>query len=355
MPINVFDFFSGCGGTSKGFELAGMKIVWAIDNDPYASRSFRKNFPITHFEESDISRIPLESLADFVEECGTEPLLFSGCAPCQPYSKQNKQDNPHDLRRGLLDQFSRFVELYTPHYVFVENVPGLQRVPPNEASPFGNFLSMLKRNEYLYQYKVIDAQVYGVPQRRHRLVLIASRIGNIEFPTRTHGRGTENPDYSTVREWIENYPPLNAGEAHPEIPNHQAARITERNLERLRHTPSGGDRRSWPEELRLRCHNNHNGHTDVYGRLDWDKPASCLTTKCTSISNGRFGHPEQDRAISAREAASLQTFPDSFVFEGGVSLISQQIGNAVPVLLAQRFGEHFVQHYGRYVSNSKNG
>jgi DNA (cytosine-5)-methyltransferase 1 len=354
MAIRVFDFFSGCGGTSKGFQCAEMEIIWAIDSDKHASATFQRNFADVYFEKDKIEHLDLASLQPFIDGCGNEPILFSGCAPCQPYSQQNKQNDPEDHRRTLLEQFSRFVEHYLPEYVFVENVPGIQRADPEEDSPFGHFLSMLQNNGYHETHEIIASQDFGVPQKRRRLVLIASRLGPIGFPQRTHGRGTDNPEYSSVRDWIYVYnnSPIAAGEAHPDIPNHQAASISGLNLERLRHTPMGGDRRDWPEELLLDCHAGHKGHTDVYGRLSWDTLASCLTTKCTSISNGRFGHPEQDRAISGREAASLQTFPNDFVFAGGTNAVARQIGNAVPVLLAQRFGENFMRHYRAYLEET---
>jgi len=356
MSIKVFDFFSGCGGTSQGFQESGMQIVFAIDNDPYAAKTFAGNFPNAHFEPSNIADFAVDDLQPFIEKCADDPILFTGCAPCQPYSQQNKQDNPNDKRRALLDVFNQFVDKYTPHFVFVENVPGLQKVAPEDNTPFGDFIKMLERNQYKFQYKIVASQAYGVPQKRRRLVLIASRLGIIDFPHETHGRGTSNQKYSTVSEWIRDFPAIDIGQTHPDIPNHQAAQISDLNLERLRATPMGGDRRNWPKHLQLECHSNgYTGHTDVYGRMHWNEVSSCLTTKCTSISNGRFGHPEQDRAISAREAASLQTFPRDFIFAGGLSAVARQIGNAVPVLLAKRFGENFQEHLKNYKRVYLNG
>jgi DNA (cytosine-5)-methyltransferase 1 len=139
-------------------------------------------------------------------------------------------------------------------------------------------------------------------------------------------------------------PPIQAGEVHPDVPNHRASALTPLNLQRLQATPPGGTRADWPEELTLKCHQNHRGHSDVYGRMRADSQAPVLTTKCTSISNGRFGHPYQDRPISVREAACLQTFPQDFVFEGSIKSSTRQVGNAVPVLLAQRMGMAFRSH-----------
>jgi DNA (cytosine-5)-methyltransferase 1 len=342
-----------------GFRQAGMDIVFAADKDHDAAKTFEMNFPETrlleepefdgrfrgiHYLQRKIEEFPTEALQPLVDTCNDHPILFAGCAPCQPFTHQNTQLPAEDDRRTLLDKFRHFVEYYSPEFVFVENVPGLQKIC-DERGAFGRFLNSLKELNYSFVYKLVAAQHYGVPQKRSRLVLIASRLGKIEFPPKTHGRGTDHPKYSTVREWIGDLPPIKAGETHPSVPNHRAAGLWPINLERIRATPPGGDRRDWPDHLHLECHSKgYRGHTDVYGRLRWNQPASCLTTKCTSLSNGRFGHPEQDRAISAREAACLQTFPRDFVFCGGLGSISRQIGNAVPVLLARHFGENFVKH-----------
>lgn len=370
LPIKVFDFFSGCGGTSKGFQKANLETVFAIDNDPYAAKTFLKNFSDTKlfntvcFNEpfpkkvfllKEIESVPLDAIAPIIQSCIGHPILFTGCAPCQPFSNQKTQLPAQDPRRSLLDHFRRFVEHYQPEFVFVENVPGMQKIQ-GKAGPFNDFLNTLDQLEYYYKYKIVAAQKYGVPQKRRRLILIASRLGKIDFPKETHGPGTFNPKYSTPREWMTGFPPIEAGETHPSDPNHQAGALSALNIARIKATPEGGDRRDWPEELRLACHTNgYTGHSDVYGRIKWDDLSSCLTTKCTSLSNGKFGHPEQHRAISAREAACLQTFPRNFVFEGGLSLVSRQIGNAVPVLLAKHFGENFNSHLQAYLESVSNG
>ncbi len=173
---------------------------------------------------------------------------------------------------------------------------------------------------------------------------MASRLGEITLPQPTHGPGTDNAAYPTVWQWIGHLPPIGAGERHPNIPNHQSAGLSEINLRRIMATPAGGGRLTWPENLRLPCHQDYDGHTDVYGRMRPNEPSTGLTTRCISISNGRFGHPYQHRAISAREGACLQTFPMDFIFEGSLTAVARQVGNAVPVLLAQNVGERFVQH-----------
>jgi len=348
LPIKVFDFFSGCGGASKGFQNAGMEIVFAIDSDPDAGKTFKKNFPDSHFLLKDIRDLSIFELKHYIDECIGYPILFSGCAPCQPFTNQNTRKKGKDDRKNLLNEFMRFVEYFKPEYVFVENVPGLQKIK-NQKGPFKKFLKNLHRWEYFTKYDIVAAKYYGIPQKRRRLLLISSRLGEIEFCPAIYGSGTENTKFSTVRDWIGDFPPIASGETDPSDPNHRAASLSSINLERIMALSEGEDRRKWPDHLKLECHSNdYTGHTDVYGRMFWDKPASGLTTRCISLSNGRFGHPEQNRAISVREAACLQTFPRDFVFCGGLNSMARQTGNALPVLLAEHFGKNFAKHLLEY-------
>ncbi|QDT93851.1 DNA cytosine methyltransferase [Gimesia algae] len=350
MKIRVVDFFSGCGGTSCGLKSAGMKILLGIDNASDAEITYRRNFPRSDFICEDIRNVVPKDLESYVSVNRKYPLLFSACAPCQPFSQQNRnkvQRITKDHDASLLDEFHRFLKFFLPEYVFVENVPGLQKVS-KRSGPFSRFIKLLESLKYSFDDRVVNSQDYGVPQRRQRLLLIGSRLGDISIPEATHGEGTQNPEFSTVRDWIEHFPAITAGEEHQDVPNHRARGLSLQNLTRLQQTPAGGDRRNWPKNLLLECHKEHEGHTDVYGRLWWDRPASALTTKCITISNGRFGHPVQDRAISVREAASLQTFPDDFIFHGSLQSMSRHIGNAVPALLAERIGKAIISHYRRY-------
>lgn len=344
MPIHVYDFCCGCGGTSAGFRAAGLEIRIGVDIDADAQRTFEANFPEATFLRQNIYNLAVEALDPYVVRAPDTINLFCCCAPCQPFSRQNKTPENRKTEAGLLYEFSNFVENYLPELIFIENVPGIQDVDDNNG-PFGDFVVFLEHLGYCLAYDVVESKNYGVPQQRRRLILVASRFGPISLPAETHGPGTAHPSYSTVREWISRFPPIAAGETHPTVLNHRAARLSERNLERIRATPLGGGRFDWPEELWLRCHlGEYHGHTDVYGRMHLDRPASGLTTRCISLSNGRFGHPEQDRAISVREAASIQTFSDDFLFLGSLNSMARQIGNAVPVTLAQVFGEHFITH-----------
>lgn len=318
-----------------------MEIRFGLDVDPEAASTYRHNFPETTFAETDIAKLSVETVAEAIGD-GTGPLLVSACAPCQPYSTFVGQRRK-DPRRSLLLKLLPFIKELEPSYVFLENVPGLKTANTN-AGTFSRFCKSLREQGYELTSTVVDCQAYGVPQRRRRLILLASLTGVVQIPSATHGTGTPN-DLSTVWEWIGDLPALEAGESDPEIPNHLASALSDLNLRRLQATPVRGGRNDWPDDLKLICHKDHSGHCDVYGRMDPDGQAPVLTTKCTSISNGRFGHPFQDRPISVREAACLQTFPRSFVFNGGIKSATRQVGNAVPVLVAQRMGEAFIRHH----------
>ena len=328
--MQVVDFFSGCGGTSQGFRQLGLDVRVGLDLDPAAAASFRANFPEAAFIEADIRTVAPARIAEHLTE---DETLFSGCAPCQPFSKQSREGASTDPRWNLLSEFQRFVLALRPTFVVLENVPGLQRV--GKSGPLPRFLQSLADAGYEHDLAVLRAGELGVPQSRRRLVVVASRVGLARLPT-PHKGGP------TVRDAISHFPPLSAGETDPDDADHSAMGLSPLNLERIQATPEGGTRRDWPQRLQLACHKRHQGHSDVYGRMAWDAPASGLTTRCLSYSNGRFGHPSQDRAISAREAAALQTFPDSFQFHGTLTEKGRQIGNAVPPAMAFRIAETLI-------------
>jgi DNA (cytosine-5)-methyltransferase 1 len=338
--ITAIDFFCGAGGLTRGLLDAGINVVAGIDVDGRCKETYEKNNPQTVFYRVDIRSIKVELVRALIRHVPKRDLLFAGCAPCQPFSQQrNSRSRRHDAT--LLIAFGRLVELFKPGQVLIENVPGLTRV--KGFSAYRRFLHTLRKNGYRYVDGILDAKHYGVPQTRRRYVLLAMRGRKPSLPARLNGIGY----YKTVRA-ISHYPPIRAGEKHPLFPNHQAAALSRLNLMRLQCTPhDGGDRRSWREDLVLECHKKgHEGHTDVYGRMFWDRPAPTLTAKCNSLSNGRYGHPCQDRAISLREAASIQTFRDDYIFYGLNRHIATQIGNAVPVRLAEVLGRQIL--YCRY-------
>ncbi|MBW8035828.1 MAG: DNA cytosine methyltransferase [Planctomycetes bacterium] len=337
--MRAFDFFCGAGGLTRGLLDAGIKVVAGFDCDEHCRSTYEYNNPGARFIHADMREITLKALGTTERLHEYDNVLFAGCAPCQPFSPQRKGNGQrHDAT--LLSEFGRLVEAALPGYVLIENVPGITKV--RGFSTFRRFLHMLEANRYQYACGILDAKRYGVPQNRRRLVLLATRHVQASLPVPKYGSSLR--PFRTVRHAISHFPAIDAGEFHPDIPNHVAASITGLNLERLRNTPhDGGDRRSWPNSLRLECHKgNYEGHTDVYGRMSWDSPAPALTGRCNSISNGRYGHPEQDRAISLREAAALQSFPDGYVFFGSNKHIAKQIGNAVSVRLAEHIGKHII-------------
>jgi DNA (cytosine-5)-methyltransferase 1 len=341
--MKAFDFFCGAGGLTRGLVDAGIEVVAGIDIDGNCADTYVQNNPGVRFIRRDISSIDKGTLRELFGSLDPKNLLIAGCAPCQPFSKQRKPkqaNTKNRLRRQsdarLLGELCRIIESVKPAHVLVENVPGLTKV--RGFSTYRRFLRVLRLNGYSIDEAVLDAKHFSVPQSRRRFVLMASRTKRVELPKPTHGAGLL--PYKTVRESIAHLPPLSAGSRSTIIPNHVAAYLSPINIKRIANTPAdGGDRRSWKEPLVLECHKgDYDGHSDVYGRMFWNRPAPTLTSKCNSLSNGRYGHPEQNRAISLREAASLQTFPDSYIFHGLDQQIARQIGNAVPVAFARALG-----------------
>ena len=337
--MKAYDFFCGAGGLTRGLLNAGIEVVAGFDCDESCQSTYEYNNSRAKFAVANIRETGQNDLGLTGRRGRYDDVLFVGCAPCQPFSLQSKR-NGHWRDATLLGDFGRLVEAVLPGYVLIENVPGIVRV--RGFSTYRRFLRMLVRNDYQYVDRFLNAKYYGVPQNRLRLVLLATRHGLPTLPEPLFGKGFR--PFRTVRQAISHFPAIAAGESDSEVPNHVAASVSELNLDRLRNTPvDGGDRRSWPEHLKLKCHmGDYKGHTDVYGRMRWDSPAPALTSRCNSISNGRFGHPTQDRAISLREAAAIQSFPDGYVFFGSNNHISTQIGNAVPVRFAEQIGKHLL-------------
>lgn len=335
----AIDLFCGAGGLTRGLLNSGVDVLLGIDINSDCVHTYQQNNSPARFVTADISNVTAQSIRKAVAGQRGSPLLLAGCAPCQPFSSHRRSDDGAAKQRRLLGEVARLAKELNPDWIFIENVPGLARV--KGRSTYVRFKSSLIELGFRYCDGVVDAKSYGVAQTRRRLVLIASRHCQPTLPTPTHGPG--RLPYASVRTAIGNLPPIKAGERHPTYPNHIAAEITAPNLERLKHTPTdGGSRSHWPKRLHLTCHKAETaGHEDVYGRMRWDAPAPTLTCRCYSISNGRYGHPNQDRAISLREAACLQSFPSDFVFFGpSQRSLGEQIGNAVPVLLAEAIGRH---------------
>ena len=273
---------------------------------------------------------------------GYDVKILAGCAPCQPFSRHQKDKHNREKHKDwkLLYQFARLVKEAKPHIVSMENVPELE-----EEQVFKDFVKTLEDENYKVTYKVVNAADYGVPQRRKRLLLLASKRKKIKFIEPTH------ETVVTVREVIGDLPRIGAGEENNIDNLHIAPKLSEKNLERIRHSIPGGTWRDWPENLVLECHKKDTGksYPSVYGRMQWDDVAPTITTQFTGYGTGRFGHPVQDRALTLREGAMLQTFPEnySFVPEGEevvLKNVARHIGNAVPPRLGEVIGLSIKEH-----------
>lgn len=342
--VIAVDLFCGAGGLTRGLLDAGIKVKKGFDINQRFKETYEKNNPGVIFSSKDVEHLTKDEILKDID-LKNNYFLLAGCAPCQPFSTLNKQNLKEDNRQSLLLEFSRLVEETKPNFVFIENVPGLATGKGKKI--FGKFKKKLDNMDYFYKYEVVDAKNYGVPQKRSRLILIASDKGPIDFPEQTHGNHESVIPYVWVREVLSRYPVIRDGSKHKIIPNHETRLLREINRKRMNLTKkNGGSRKDLPDALKLKCHAKHKGHTDVYGRMRWDDVAPTLTCKCTSISNGRFGHPTQRRGISVREAAALQTFADNYVFYETLTLNTLMVGNAVPPLLAKKFGITFLESIG---------
>lgn len=342
--MQAVDFFCGAGGMSHGLERAGIHVLAGIDNDPICRQTFTTNNPRSKFLFEDVFTYSSEELANSIGIVpSTNRMVFVGCSPCQYWSKIRTDRKRSMLTKDLLLAFERFVNDFMPGYVVVENVPGL-KTKSNE-SLLANFHEFLREHGYRFADGVVDGSNHGVPQRRMRYLLIATRhAGAITLPP------AENTPVRVV-DWIgeaNGFPRLNAGDRDNSDTLHSCAKLSEKNLRRLALTPQdGGDRLAWAGDTNLQIpayKGKDKIFRDVYGRMRWHTPAPTITTKFHSLSNGRFGHPEEDRALSLREGATLQTFPAEYRFFGTMGDIARQIGNAVPPALAERIGHSIATH-----------
>jgi DNA (cytosine-5)-methyltransferase 1 len=340
--LHAVDFFCSAGGVTCGFKQAGINVLGGIDIDPACELTYKKNNDAEYLC-ADVSNLEKNIIAQkFNIKKNQDNLIFVGCSPCQYYSNIKTDKTKSKETRLLLEDFQDFVNYYRPGYVFIENVPGLDR---NPESPLGRFKIFLSKKGYVFDEKVINAKYYEVPQNRRRYVLIATRVKEeIHLPEENR----EN--VKTVLQAIGDdtkYPFIDAGTKDSTPFIHTSANLSEINKKRLFSIPpNGGSRVSWTEDLQLECYKRHDGHTDVYGRMSWDKPAPTITTRFCSLSNGRYGHPEQLRAISLREGATLQSFPENYLFySNSQGTIAKMIGNAVPPLLAKAIGEVITKNY----------
>jgi len=328
MRIYAAEIMCGIGGATRGFLDAGIQVVRGVDIDETCRKTYEENNKPAKFLQRDIQELTVEELLAGTQLEQNDKFVLIACAPCQPFSRAGVKD-PRDSK-SLVSAIGKLVRNIKPDFVFAENAPGFQKVYPDI---YKEFLEPYTDMGYHCQSDVVNLKEYGVPQNRSRYLFIASRDYEISLPDKTHGEG--KLDFVTVKQTIKKYPPLKPGKENKEIPNHTCYDLSEILLDRLRHTPkNGGSRSAWPNHLVLKCHKNKRGHSDVYGRMRWDTVGPTLTCRCISVSNGRFAHPTQNRGISVREAAALQTFKDDFIFYEPKSVAARHIGNAVPPLVA---------------------
>lgn len=323
---------------SCGMKQSGINVLAGLDSDKNCRETYLKNNPEARFILADITQSETTILSGTGIKTDDDNLVFIGCSPCQYWSIINTDRKKSGKNTNLLAHFQRFVEYYNPGYVVIENVPGIKRKAVE--SKLHTFITFLEKRGYGYDEGVISANFYGVPQNRKRFVLIASRVRkNIKLPPPDDGG-------PVVRNFIgpENgFAKITAGHKDDTDFRHSCSGLSEIMLKRLALTPKdGGTRKSWSEreDLQIETYKGRDDcFRDVYGRMFWDKPAPTITTRFISLSNGRFGHPEENRAISLREGAALQTFPRSYTFcSESMETTARLIGNAVPPELARRIG-----------------
>jgi DNA (cytosine-5)-methyltransferase 1 len=324
LPLKAIDLYCGAGAVTSALIDTGYSVIAAVEFDPAVAKTYRANHPDVHLVERDIRRVRLK---DLVLKVNTSEIdLLAVCAPCQPFSNQNHMRHKPDKRRDLILQSIRFARRFKPKLIFFENVAGL--VSPKFAPLLKALAKSLRKLGYeLSAPQKVDAADFGVPQRRVRCIMVASRLGVAPIPPLVPTKIKRR----TVRHAFSGLHRLNSGQKDSSDTLHFARSHSAINLRRLAAIPkNGGSRDSLPVHLQLRCHIGYKGHPDVYGRMRYDSVAPTLTTGCTDITRGRFAHPTQHRAITLREAARLQTFPDRYIFHGCASEIALQIGNAVP-------------------------
>ena len=354
----AIDLFCGAGGLSEGLHQAGFSILAGNDINESAGATYSS----TH-KDSVFLPGPLENLnaQDFLNSSQLSPGQLDclvGGPPCQAFSVYNHQRGMHDNRSQLFHEYLRLVEGLMPRWVMMENVTGI--LSAGDGVAVKSITQALVNLGYRVEYKVLRAEDYGIPQERRRVIFMGNRVGKpIHWPAVTHGQGIK--PLTTVSDAISDLPPLKNGEDRGIVPyhaeplssyqsdlrarsnsvhNHSAPKLGSINLERMKFIPKGGSWRDIPFELLPEGMKKakRSDHTKRYGRLNWASQSSTILTKC-DLHWGAYIHPEQDRAITVREAARLQSFPDWFHFLGSKTEQYVQVGNAVPPLLGRRLGE----------------
>lgn len=327
MELTAIDLFSGLGGTSLGLRRAGFQVVAAVESHQLAAESYRLNMDDVYVWERDIRKVSPQDVMERAALAPGELTLLAACPPCQGFSTVrtlNGSRRIDDHRNGLLGDVTRFVRALRPMTVLAENVPGLAR-----DAVFDKFIDDLDALGYQRRHEVVDASDYGVPQRRRRLLIVASRLGRPPV-------GERSPQRVTVREALAGLP---AAGSTCDVLHEAPERRTHRIAAMIRLVPQdGGSRADLGEEHQLACHAHTDGFKDIYGRMAWDNVSPTITGGCINPSKGRFLHPEEHRAITLREAAVLQSFPVDYQLSlrKGRYAAADMIGNALPPEFVRR-------------------
>lgn len=345
LSIVAIDLFCGVGGLTYGLNKSGIKVVAGVDVDEKCKFAFEENNGALFIHKS-IKEITSKEILNLYPTQSSKVLV--GCAPCQPFSKHTQKEKDREAKEdwGLLYHFFELIKKVEPIVVSMENVPQITK-----HKVFSDFVEGLKLIKYNVTWQNVYCPDYGIPQNRRRLVLLASKLGEIKLIAPTH----KPENYKTVKMAIGNLESIKAGTSSRKDRLHKSAALSEVNIERIIKSVPGSSWRDWDENLRADCHRKESGGTysAVYARMEWNKPSPTITTQFFSFGTGRFGHPEQDRAISIREGAILQTFPRKYKFipsTASVELnrLGRYIGNAVPVRLGEIIGKSIIKHIGKY-------
>ncbi|WP_409264959.1 DNA cytosine methyltransferase [Pseudomonas sp. KCJK9000] len=348
LGVGVVDFFAGCGGASYGFAHAKVpgarvEVIAGIDNDKHCCATYRRM--LDHpAHELDIAGLvdednkTLDALIESWDLSRFDKIILIGCAPCQGFSAHRKSIVGKDHRRSLFGIFAEIATRIGPDAIFMENVPDM--FSKKHWQYYAPGRDLLKSSGYFIRSRIYNFADFGLPQERFRAIMMAFR-GEFNVPTPVY----DYSEHKTVRDAISHFKPLAAGESDDADPMHVVSKHRAATVDILKQVPLDGGNRPLgvgPSCLD-RAREKHGGYTDVYGRLAWDKPAVTITARCRTPSCGRFTHPQQHRGLSIREAATLQGFPENFVFEGPFDDKYKQIGNAVPPLVAQKMAEHMIE------------
>lgn len=350
MDVAAVDLFCGVGGLTAGLSKSGIRVCGGVDIDDACQWPYENNNPGAKFIKKSIVEVRADDLAALYP--ADHVRVLAGCAPCQPFSTYSLGKASEEDRWSMLREFARLVIELKPEIVTMENVPRLRLHPVFDA-----FCSALNAEGYQFDFRVVPCAEYGIPQNRKRLVLMASRLG----PIKVRERDPRKDKRRTVEHAIGKMEKLGAGETSRKDSLHQASRLSATNLKRIKASVPGGSWRDWDEDIVADCHRTETGESfpSVYGRMEWAKPAPTITTQFFGFGNGRFGHPEQNRALSLREGAILQTFPKQYKFVRpgeriNFKTIGRMIGNAVPPRLGKVIGESILAHVEEHYEASEN-